>query len=108
MEDNDQKKKMKKPEADFVLPETNLDPHGNLFYDPAIPKGATIGAVAGGIILGLVAWMMADGAWAIEGLGQLGAGNRGSGTFLGFVTGSAIGGLFGSLIGIRKMLQKKK
>lgn len=95
----------KKPAPDLVLETTDRDPHGKLFYHSSILRFAVVGAIVGGAILAFVAWMVADGSWAVVGLGQMSAGNRGPGAFLGFVVGSGIGGLLGSLLGMRKMLR---
>ncbi|NJW55052.1 hypothetical protein, partial [Salinimicrobium oceani] len=46
-----------------------------------------------------------DGSWAVVGLGQMSAGNRGPGAFLGFLVGSGIGGLLGAILGMRKMFR---
>lgn len=95
----------KKPSPDLVLETTNRDPHGNLFYHPSIFTFAVVGAIVGGLIVAFLAWMVADGSWAVVGLGQISSGNRGPGAFFGFVVGSGIGGLLGSVMGIRKMLR---
>jgi hypothetical protein len=50
--------------------------------------------------------MLADGVWSVVGLGQMSAGNRDPGAFFGFVVGSRIGGLFGSLLCICSTLRK--
>ncbi|MEG9327242.1 hypothetical protein V6B16_04790 [Salinimicrobium catena] len=100
-----QHKEHKKPGPDRVLPTIDRDPHGNLFYHPSIFTFAVIGAIVGGLIMAFVAWMVADGAWSVVGLGQMSAGNRGPGAFFGFVVGSGIGGLIGSLLGMRKMFR---
>jgi hypothetical protein len=101
-------KKMKKPSADFIIERTNRDPHGNLIYDPSMLSLAVVGAIIGGITVGFIAWMVADGAWAVVGLGQMSAGNRGPAAFLGFVIGSGIGGLFGSIMGIYRALRENR
>ncbi|WP_424494079.1 hypothetical protein [Salinimicrobium sp. GXAS 041] len=108
MEKQNEKQKMKKPEPDLMLERTNRDPHGQLFYHPSILSMAITGAIIGGILLGFIAWMVADGAWSVVGLGQMSAGNRGPGAFFGFVVGSGIGGLFGGLLGIHSILRENR
>lgn len=108
MEKQNEKQKMKKPEPDLMLERTNRDPHGQLFYHPSMLSMALTGAIIGGVLLGVIAWMVADGAWSVVGLGQMSAGNRGPGAFFGFVVGSGIGGLFGGLLGIRSTLRENK
>lgn len=89
--------KMKKPGADFILAKPDHDPHGNVFYHPSVLKYAVAGAVAVGIIFGIAGWLLASGIIAVEGLGQIAAGGKDAATFLGFVAGSAVGGLSGSI-----------
>ncbi|AVR46570.1 hypothetical protein C7S20_15580 [Christiangramia fulva] len=103
--EKNQHKPHKKPGPDLVLETTDRDPHGKLFYHPSIFTFAVIGAIVGGLIVAFLAWMVADGSWAVVGLGQMSSGNRGPGAFFGFVVGSGIGGLLGSVMGIRKMLR---
>ncbi len=98
---------MKKPDADRLIKKTDKDPQENLFYHPSILRNAILGAVIGGIILGALAYMMAKGIIPIEGLGQISASGTGAAAFFGFITGSAIGGLFGSVYGIFAMLKEK-
>jgi hypothetical protein len=98
---------MKKPDADRLIKKTNKDPEGSMFYHPSILHNTIAGAVTGGIIIGAIAWMMAKGIIPVEGLGQMAASGIGAAAFLGFVTGSAIGGLIGSVYGIFAMLKKK-
>jgi len=95
----------KKPAPDLMLETTDRDPHGNLFYHPSILKFALIGAVIGGAIMAFVGWMVANGNWAVVGLGQISAGNNGPAAFFGFVVGSGAGGLFGAICGMRKMFR---
>lgn len=80
----------------------------SFFYHKSILSLAVIGAIAGGIVMAFVAWMIADGAWSVVGLGQMSAGNRGPGAFFGFVVGSGIGGLAGALLGIHVTLLENK
>lgn len=100
-----QHSKSNKMGPDLIVKTTDRDPHGNLFYHPSIFTFAVIGAITGGIIMAFVAWMVADGSWAVVGLGQMSAGNRGPGAFFGFLVGSGIGGLLGAILGMRKMFR---
>ena len=97
--------KTKKMGPDLVVETTDRDPHGNVFYHSSIFTFAVIGAITGGIIVAFVAWMVADGSWAVVGLGQMSASNRGPGAFFGFLVGSGIGGLLGAILGMRKMFR---
>ena len=97
--------KPKKMGPDLVVETIDRDPHGNLFYHPSIFTFAIVGAIIGGIIIAFVAWMIVDGSWAVVGLGQMAAGNRGPGAFFGFLVGSGIGGLIGAILGMRKMFR---
>lgn len=100
--------KMEKPEANLVVPKTNFDPEGGPIYHPAIGKGAFWGGLAGGILVGLLAWLVASGVWPVVGLGQLSSGSYGAAAFLGFLIGSALGGLAGSFIGMNKMFREHR
>jgi hypothetical protein len=99
--------KMEKPGADFILSKPDHDPHGKIFYHPVLPKYALTGAVAGGVILGIVAWLLASGIIAVEGLGQIAAGGKDAAVFLGFISGSALGGLVGGILAIYFMSRNK-
>ena len=100
------KKKMNKPDADRLIRKTNKDPHGARFYHPVIHRAAIAGAVAGGIIVGVVFWLIAKGVIPVEGLGQLAAGSLGAAAFFGFAGGSAAGGFIGGIYGIFVMQKK--
>jgi hypothetical protein len=101
-------KQMTKPDADRLISITNFDPNGNRIYHSIIKKGAIYGAVTGGILMGIVGYLLADGTWAIEGLGQMAAGGNDAATFFGFTVGSALGGLTGSLVGMYQMFRMPK
>ena len=98
---------MKKTGAERLIQRTNRDPHGKLFYHPAIHKGAIAGGIIGGVLLAFVAYMFSSGNWAITGLGQIAASGNEAAVFFGFVLGSAAGGLAGSIYGISVMLNKE-
>lgn len=98
---------MKKPDADRLIKNTNFDPHENQFYHPTILRNAIVGAIIGGIITGALVWMIAKGVLPVEGLGQVASPGLGAAAFFGFITGSAIGGLIGSVYGIFAMLREK-
>lgn len=101
-------KKDHSPEADFVIPVVNHDPQGNPIYHPAIGIRAFWGALIVGILCGSLAWLIASGTWPVTGLGQMASATPGVATYMGFVIGSAAGGLFGSLNGLRHMLVYQK
>lgn len=101
-------KEVNKMGGDLLVPMTNNDPEGNPVYHPMIGKGALWGGIIGGVLIGFVFWMIADGAWAVVGLGQLSSGGRGPAAFMGFCIGSGIGGLIGATMGIFKMLRIQK
>ncbi|MDT0646444.1 hypothetical protein RM545_07070 [Zunongwangia sp. F260] len=78
----------------------------HLSMNMSVPKATWLSHVVGGVLHKFIAWMVADGVWSVVGLGQMSAGNRGQGAFFGFVEGSGIGGLFGSLLCISSTLRK--
>ncbi|MEX2336807.1 MAG: hypothetical protein WD555_06015 [Fulvivirga sp.] len=109
--DQQHQQKSMMTEGDLLVPFQNKDPEGGPVYHPAIGKGALWGGIIGGILIGALAWLVASGAWPVVGLGQMAAGNYGAAAFMGFLMGSAVGGLTGSFIGINRMLknhQKQK
>ncbi len=97
------KNKHEKPDAQLLVPLVDHDPEGRLIYHPAIGRGTIWGGLIGGIIFGLLAWLVAEGAVPICGLGQLGAAGNGPAAFLGFSIGSGIGGLVGAVLGMRQL-----
>ncbi|MGK7391520.1 MAG: hypothetical protein ACNS60_14290 [Candidatus Cyclobacteriaceae bacterium M2_1C_046] len=100
-------KEINKMGGDLLVPMTDNDPNGNPVYHPMIGKGTLWGGIIGGILIGFVFWMIADGAWAVVGLGQLSSGGRGPAAFVGFCIGSGIGGLIGAVAGIIFMIKTK-
>lgn len=104
MEHTDNTPNMNRNEDDLLIPVVNHDPEGKPVYHPAIGKGALGGGLVGGILISLLAWLVASGVWPVEGLGQLSAGGRGAASLMGFIIGSAMGGLAGSLSGLAYML----
>lgn len=93
-------------EGDLLIATLNVDPEGHPIYHPSIGRGALWGGLIGGILVGVVAWLVAAGWWPVVGLGQMAAGSYGAAAFMGFVIGSAAGGLLGSFIGLRHMLKQ--
>ena len=94
--------------GDLLIPMTNIDPDGNPVYHRKIGTGALWGGLIGGLFVGFIFWMIADGAWTVAGLGQMTSGGRGPAAFVGFSIGSGLGGLAGAVTGIFHMLSMKK
>jgi hypothetical protein len=67
---------------------------------PRRPKGAATGAVAGGLIVGALGWLIGIGSLAIPGVGPLIAAGPIPGALSGAAAGGAVGGLAGGLIGL--------
>lgn len=103
-EDKKKHQEMKKTDADLLIPVQDYDPTGKRVYSPAILKKALIGALTAGFLIALLFWLVASGNLPVTGLGQISSADYGAAAFFGFVTGSAVGGLAGSISGIRDML----
>jgi hypothetical protein len=99
---------MKKSDAESLIKKIDKVSQRNLFYHPSILYNAIAGAVIGGIIFGAIVWMITIGIISAEVLGQIGAWSPGTALFLGVITGSAIGGLFGSTYGTFAMLKERR
>lgn len=97
---------MKKSNADRNI-ETGKDPYGNGFYHPLILRNAIGGAVLGGIAFIVLVWLITKGIMPVEGWGQLSAVNLLAAVLFGLISGSAIGGLIGSVYGIFVMLKER-
>ncbi|MCX2740843.1 hypothetical protein [Pontibacter anaerobius] len=97
-----------KKDADLIVGYTNYDPEGQAVYHPAIMKMAIIWAIVLGVILGYVGYMVSSGAWPIRDLGQYATSGTAVSFFVGAVTGIALGGLIGALIGMGKMKHKSR
>lgn len=102
-----QQQMKEKMNADALVPVQEFDPMGKRVYHPAIGKRALWGALTGGLIIGFLFWMVASGTWPVKGLGQLSSANYGAAAFMGFVIGSALGALAGSLSGLKHMLRSQ-
>jgi hypothetical protein len=98
---------MKKIYSDSLIEKIDKDIQVKWFYHPTILNNAIAGLIIGGIIAGLIIWMMAKGFIAAESLVQISAGSPGAAAFLGLITGIAIGGLFGSVYGTFAMLKER-
>ncbi|WP_299761259.1 hypothetical protein [uncultured Pontibacter sp.] len=98
----------KMTDGDLLVSTLNTDPEGGPIYHPAIGKGAFWGGLVGGVLVGTLAWLVASGVWPVVGLGQMAAGSYGAAAFMGFVLGSAVGGLIGSFMGISHMFRQHR
>jgi hypothetical protein len=64
------------------------------------PEGAATGAVAGGVLVGALGWLVGIGSLAIPGVGPLIAAGPILAALSGAAAGGAVGGLAGGLIGL--------
>jgi hypothetical protein len=64
------------------------------------PEGAATGAVAGGVLVGALGWLVGIGSLAIPGVGPLIAAGPILAALTGAAAGGAVGGLTGGLIGL--------
>lgn len=64
------------------------------------PEGAVVGASAGGLLVGLTAWLIGLGALVVPGAGPLIAAGPIFATLSGIAVGGAVGGLSGALAGL--------
>lgn len=100
---NADKQMMKKTDADLIIPVRDEDPKGSTFYNKTTGKKILKGAFAGGIPMSIIFWLVASGNLPLTGLGQISSADFGAAAFLGFITGSAIGGLAGGISGLYKI-----
>jgi len=63
------------------------------------PEGATAGAVAGGVTVGILGWLVGIGSLAIPGVGPFIAAGPIMAALGGVAAGGAVGGVAGALIG---------
>ena len=96
-----------KKDADLVVGYTNFDPEGRPLYHPSMVKLAVIWAVGLGLLLGVLAYLIASGRWPIRDLGQFSTSDNYVATFVGISVGAALGGLIGALQGLFTMDIKK-
>ena len=64
------------------------------------PEGAATGAVAGGVLVGALGWLVGIGSLAIPGVGPLIAAGPIMAALSGAAAGGAVGGLAGGLVGL--------
>jgi hypothetical protein len=95
-----------KNNEDLMVGTINYDPEGNLIYDAMIAKMTLAGALIGGFLLGILAYLIASATIPIRDLGQFSTAGNGVATFVGAVTGIAIGGLTGSVGGLHHIVNK--
>jgi hypothetical protein len=91
---------------DLVVGTTNYDPEGNLIYIPRLGKMALWGGVTGAVLLGIMAYLVASGIIPIRDVGQFSTSGNGVATFVGAVTGFAVGGLTGALMGLHHLVKE--
>jgi len=63
------------------------------------PEGAATGAVAGGVAVGMLGWLVGIGSLAIPGLGPFIAAGPSMAALSGAAAGGALGGMAGALVG---------
>lgn len=97
---------IKKLNADLIN-KFNKYPQENIYNHPIILKSTFSGAIMVGIIVALVAWIFSAGILGTEEPVKITSMNPDIFVFIGFITGSAIGGLIGNVYGIFQMLKKK-
>lgn len=86
----------------------NDSPHASRIYDPSLLTFGLLGALAGGLLLGWVAYAVAEGSLPVAGLGQFAAAGWGVATFTGAGVGVALGGLTGGLIALLRLPRAKR
>lgn len=95
-----------KSNEDLIVGKTNYDPMGNMIYDPLLGKLTLWYSLAGAIIFGVLAYLIASGMMPIRDFGQFSTSGNGVATFVGAIFGIAIGGLSGSLKGLAHILKQ--
>ena len=99
---------MIKSNEDLIVGKTNHDPMGNMIYDPMVGKLTLWYSLAGAIIFGVLAYLIASGIMPIRDFGQFSTSGNGVATFVGAILGVAIGGLSGSLIGLAHIVKQNR
>ena len=90
-----------KSNGDLVVGKTDYDPMGNMIYEPGLGKLALWYGFAGGSLFGILAYVISSGTIPVRDFGQFATSGNGVATFVGTIIGIAIGGLTGSLIGLK-------
>ena len=88
-----------------VVPIVDVHEAGRI-YDRSIGRLALIGALLGGVALGVLAYAVATGVWPIAGFGQFAAAGAAPAAFVGAGTGIALGGLTGALLALYRLPQR--
>lgn len=76
---------------------------GRLVYHPSIAGGALRGGAIGAVVLGVLAWLVASGAWPWRDVGQFAASGEGVAAFTGAGVGAAAGALIGALAALFRL-----
>lgn len=95
-----------KSNEDLIVGKTDYDPMGNMIYDSTLGKHSLAGGLTGAVIFGIIAFCIASGIIPIRDFGQFSTSGNGVATFVGACTGVAVGGLVGSLLGIKRLVAK--
>lgn len=94
-----------KSNEDLIVGKTDYDPMGNMIYEAKFGKLTLWCAVAGGILLGVLAYLIASGTMPIRDFGQFSTSGNGVATFVGTIIGVAVGGFTGSMIGLNDIVK---
>lgn len=99
-------RQIKKLNAELIK---NFSKHSqeNISNHPIVVKSTISGAILTGILVAVVAWLYSSGMTGIEEQVNATAMNTGAFTIIGFVSGSAVGGLVGNVFGIFLMLKER-
>lgn len=102
------KNETQRREEDIVVGYRDKNPMGFPIYKPALLHSAVIGALIGGFFLGIISYLVASGILPIQDLGQFSASLDWVAGVTGAGVGIALGGLFGGLYGLSKMIKNHK
>ncbi len=89
-------------ESDLIVPLVDTQQAGRI-YDSSLLRFALWGAVAGGFLLGWLAYGLAAGSLPVMGLGPFSAGGNAVAIATGGGIGMAVGALAGSLVALYRM-----
>jgi hypothetical protein len=90
-------------ERRVVVPVVDEIGPGRLVYHSSIAGLAMRGGAIGAVVLGVLAWLVASGAWPWRDVGQFAAAGEGVAAFTGAGVGAAAGALTGALTALFRL-----
>lgn len=97
------KKKVIDNKEENLLVENLDETYEGRIYHRSLGVYALAGFLAGGIILGFIAYLISTGSLPVSGFGQFSASGTAPAVTVGFGIGSAVGALAGGIIALNKL-----